>query len=109
MPPSNDMPQPDVPKLDLTGSTLPESDMPPLSWIGRDLPPIWRDGKEYFIVSHRGTLYLVHNSCPHRGGSLKFGYVNARDEIVCPLHHNAFSIGGFVRRPTTLRLVAEPA
>jgi len=88
--------------------TIPGSDPLPLSWIGRDLPPIWRDGKEYFIVSHRGTLYLVHNRCPHRGGSLKFGYLNACDEIVCPLHHNAFGLERLVRHPTTLRLVAEP-
>ena len=72
------------------------------SWIGRDLPPIRRDGKEYFLLGHRGALFLVHNHCPHRGGSLKFGYIDAQDRIVCPLHHNAFSIERLIAQPTTL-------
>ncbi|HEX5378995.1 MAG TPA: Rieske (2Fe-2S) protein [Phenylobacterium sp.] len=77
------------------------------SWIGADLPPIIRDGKEYFLLSHRGELYLVRNACPHRGGPLKFGYVNERDEIVCPMHHNAFPIEGLIAQPSTRRLL-EP-
>jgi nitrite reductase/ring-hydroxylating ferredoxin subunit len=78
------------------------------SWIGRDLPPIRRDGRDYFIVGHRGALYLIHNHCPHRGGALKFGYVDAQDRIVCPLHHNAIPIDSLIARPTTLRLNACP-
>ena len=45
-------------------------------WIGRDLPPIWRDGEEYFVLSVDEQLYLVRNACPHRGGPLKFGQVD---------------------------------
>jgi hypothetical protein len=78
------------------------------SWIGRDLPPIRRDGRDYFIVGHRGALYLIHNHCPHRGGALKFGYVDAQDRIVCPLHHTAIPIDSLIARPTTLRLNACP-
>ena len=74
------------------------------SWVGRDLPPIRRDGRDYFIVGHRGALYLVHNHRPHRGGALKFGYVDGQDRIVCPLHHNAYAIEQLIARPTTLRL-----
>jgi nitrite reductase/ring-hydroxylating ferredoxin subunit len=74
------------------------------SWIGRDLPPIWRDGAEYFLLSHKGELYLVRNACPHRGGPLKFGYVNAADELVCPMHHNAFSIERLIAQASTLKL-----
>lgn len=75
------------------------------SWIGSDLPPIWRDGEEYFLLGHRGGLYLVRNACPHRGGPLKFGHLNDRGEIVCPMHHNAFSIEALIARDTTRRLV----
>ena len=76
----------------------------PRSWIGRDLPPIRRDGRDYFLVSHGGALFLVHNHCPHRGGPLKFGYVDGRERIVCPLHGNAFAIARLVRRPSTIAL-----
>jgi len=74
------------------------------SWIGSDLPPIVRNGTEYFVLSHHDALYLIANSCPHRGGPLKFGFINARDEIVCPLHRGAFPIAGLVAQPSTVRL-----
>jgi nitrite reductase (NADH) small subunit len=73
-------------------------------WIGRDLPPIWRDGVEYFVVSLRDELYLVPNLCPHRGGPLKFGYLNDRDELVCPMHGNAFPIETLLNGPGVRRL-----
>lgn len=74
------------------------------SWIGKDLPPIVRHGTEYFLLSHDDALYLVANRCPHRGGPLKFGFINADDEIVCPLHQGAFSIASLVAQPSTIRL-----
>lgn len=74
------------------------------TWIGRDLPRIMHDGRDYFLLSHHGALYLVHNHCPHRGGPLKFGYVNDLDAIVCPMHGNAYSAEGLIKRPSTLRL-----
>jgi len=73
-------------------------------WIGHDLPPIRRDGIEYFLLSARGELYLVPNLCPHRGGPLKFGRLNAAGELVCPTHGNAFSIESLIRNPATPRL-----
>jgi nitrite reductase/ring-hydroxylating ferredoxin subunit len=78
------------------------------SWIGQDLPPIFRDNAEYFLLSHCNTLYLVANKCPHRGGPLKFGFINEKEEIVCPMHHNAFSIERLIAHETTITLKAEP-
>ena len=78
------------------------------SWIGSDLPAIVRDGIEYFLLSHDDVLYLVENRCPHRGGPLKFGFVNGAGEIVCPMHHNAFSIARLIAQPSTIRLEAAP-
>lgn len=77
------------------------------TWIGRDLPPIIRDGRDYFLLSHQGALYLVHNLCPHRGGPLKFGYVNDDDAVICPMHGNAYSADRLIARSTTLRLIIE--
>jgi nitrite reductase/ring-hydroxylating ferredoxin subunit len=77
------------------------------SWIGRDLPPIWRQGAEYFLLSHKGDLYLVRNVCPHRGGPLKFGHISEADEIICPIHHNAISIERLITHPSTLKLKAS--
>jgi len=78
-----------------------------VSWIGTDLPPIVKSGVEYFLLSHRDQLYLVPNMCPHRGGPLKFGYINENEQIVCPMHHNAYSIERLIARDTTLKLSAD--
>ena len=77
------------------------------TWIGRDLPPIERDGRDYFLLSHEGELYLVENLCPHRGGPLKYGYVDERCRIVCPMHHNAYGVDRLIARDSTLRLSTE--
>lgn len=78
-------------------------------WIGRDLPPIVRDGVEYFVISRDDALFLAPNLCPHRGGPLKFGYLNERDELVCPMHGNAFAIDTLLKGPGVLRLSELPA
>lgn len=77
------------------------------TWIGRDLPPIVRDGRDYFLLSHKGEMFLIENLCPHRGGPLKFGYVDEACRIVCPMHHNAYAADRLIAQPTTLRLTAE--
>lgn len=78
------------------------------TWIGSDLPPIWRDGAEYFLLGHGGELYLVANRCPHRGGPLKSGFINGDGELVCPMHRGAFAIERLIAQPSTLRLEARP-
>ena len=80
---------------------------PSTSWIGHDLPPIMRDGTEYFLLSHESELYLIANVCPHRGGPLKFGFVDESNRIVCPMHHNAYPIDRLIARETTLRLIVS--
>lgn len=77
------------------------------SWIGADLPPIWRDGAEYFLLSHHGRLYLVANRCPHRGGPLKSGFINADEKLVCPLHRGAFDLDHLIAQPSTIPLEAK--
>ena len=67
------------------------------SWIGHDLPPIRRGGEEYFLLGYQEALYLVPNRCPHRGGPLKFGFVDGEDRIVCPLHHTRMMIDEVAR------------
>ena len=79
------------------------------SWIGSGLPPIRRGDQDYFLLSHEDELYLVANSCPHRGGPLKFGFVNASGEIVCPMHGGVFAISQLIARPSTIRLREDPA
>ena len=77
-------------------------------WIGSSLPPIRRGGEDYFVLGVAERLYLVRNVCPHRGGPLKFGHVDALNRIVCPMHHNAFSVESLLAQPTTVKLLEVP-
>lgn len=77
-------------------------------WIGRDLPPIYRRGEEYFLLSVDEQLYLVRNACPHRGGPLKFGHLDDEDRVVCPMHHNAVPVETLLAWPTTVKLLEMP-
>lgn len=79
------------------------------SWIGADLPPIWRDGDEYFLLCHNGDLYLIANRCPHRGGPLKAGFINPDGDLVCPMHRGVFALESLVARPGSIRLEGRPA
>ena len=83
--------------------------MPCAVWIGRDLPPIWRQGEEYFVLSVDEQLYLVRNACPHRGGPLKFGQVDDENRIICPMHYNAVPVEALLAQATTVKLLEMPA
>lgn len=78
-------------------------------WMGGDLPAIHRDGHEYFLLSVDEALFLVRNQCPHRGGPLKFGYINSAEALVCPQHGNCYPIDRLVEQASTLRLNCVPA
>jgi protein arginine N-methyltransferase 1 len=46
-----------------------------------------------FTIDVAGQQYCVPRFCPHRGGRLADGYINAsRKTIACPLHHSVFSL-----------------
>lgn len=74
------------------------------SWIGKDLPSIVRDGEDYFLLCHKGELFLIANRCPHRGGPLKFGFIDADEAIICPMHRGVFPIARLIAQPSTIRL-----
>lgn len=76
--------------------------------MGKDLPVIERHGQEYFLLGHQGALYLLRNQCPHRGGPLKFGFINACGQLVCPMHHQAFAIDTLLEQASTIRLLETP-
>jgi nitrite reductase/ring-hydroxylating ferredoxin subunit len=47
----------------------------------------------FFSVTADGEHYCVPRFCPHRGGRLAHGEVNAkRKTIICPLHRSVFSL-----------------
>ena len=50
------------------------------------------DGKKICIALHNDTLFACAAKCPHAGGTMAHGYVDALGNIVCPLHRYKFSL-----------------
>ena len=48
-------------------------------------------GDEIALFNVDGTHYAISDTCPHQGGSLALGEVDG-DEVLCPLHFQAFHI-----------------
>jgi len=48
--------------------------------------------KKITIARHKGKLHACGYICPHAGGILTDGHIDAQGNIVCPLHHYRFNI-----------------
>ncbi len=49
-------------------------------------------GKNYCFIRTSSGIYAIDDACPHQKTSLSGGFVNAFDEIICPLHEYRFSL-----------------
>lgn len=56
------------------------------------LAPVKVAGKDICVVFHQEKIYGCANKCPHAGGRLHEGYVDAAGNIVCPLHRYKFRL-----------------
>lgn len=49
-------------------------------------------GKKICIARFKEQIFVFAYKCPHAGGILADGYIDALGNIVCPLHRYKFSI-----------------
>ena len=49
-------------------------------------------GKKICIAKYRDQLRGCAAKCPHAGGKMSDGYIDALGNIVCPLHRYKFSL-----------------
>ena len=50
------------------------------------------NGKKVCLALFKDTLFSFSAKCPHAGGNLGCGYLDATGNIVCPLHGYKFNI-----------------
>jgi nitrite reductase/ring-hydroxylating ferredoxin subunit len=50
------------------------------------------NGLHICFAEHKGVLYAFQDKCPHAGGKMSAGFVDALGNIVCPLHRYRFSL-----------------
>lgn len=49
-------------------------------------------GKKVCIAKVKEDLYACSNKCPHAGGIIADGFIDAFNNIVCPLHRYKFNL-----------------
>jgi nitrite reductase/ring-hydroxylating ferredoxin subunit len=57
-----------------------------------NLGEITANGKTLCVARGTKGIYACSNICPHASGRLSGGYIDALDNIVCPLHRYKFSL-----------------
>jgi 3-phenylpropionate/trans-cinnamate dioxygenase ferredoxin subunit len=50
------------------------------------------NGKNLCIMFSQGKLFGCASSCPHAGGKMSRGYIDAMGNIVCPVHRYRFNM-----------------
>ena len=63
-----------------------------ISFSPNGLAEIDFNGKTICIARHNNMLYACAQKCPHAGGILSEGYIDALGNIVCPLHHYKYNL-----------------
>jgi len=49
-------------------------------------------GKKITIIKHNNSLMACAYACPHAGGILSEGFIDALGNVVCPIHRYKFSL-----------------
>ena len=63
-----------------------------LSFATNSMIEITVAGKTICIALHKDGLQACAQKCPHAGGILSAGFIDAAGNIVCPLHRYKFSL-----------------
>lgn len=80
----------------------------------RDLPPgrvarVELDGRGIALVNLDGVFYALDNNCPHNGGPLAQGRLEADDCLRCPWHGWTWDVrtGRAVTPPVAYRVLTH--
>ncbi|MEP6674911.1 MAG: Rieske 2Fe-2S domain-containing protein [Ferruginibacter sp.] len=63
-----------------------------INFNSNGLAEIEINGKTICIAKHDDELQACTHKCPHAGGRLAEGYLDALGNIVCPLHRYKFNL-----------------
>jgi nitrite reductase/ring-hydroxylating ferredoxin subunit len=63
-----------------------------INFSSNGLASIEVDNKTICVVLHNDALLACTNKCPHAGGLMEHGFVDAMGNIICPLHRYKFRL-----------------
>lgn len=59
---------------------------------GNQLATVRVSGRDVVIAKHENELLACTARCPHAGGKMGEGWLDARGHIVCPLHRYRYNM-----------------
>ena len=62
-----------------------------INFAANGLTELEINGKTICIGKHNNQLFACTQKCPHAGGILAEGYIDATGNLVCPLHRYKFN------------------
>jgi nitrite reductase/ring-hydroxylating ferredoxin subunit len=93
-------------------------DSPEFERVARvdDVPPgrmkrVEVDGRDVALINLDGTLYAIDNNCPHNGGPLAQGTLDASNgRVTCPWHAWTWDVrtGKAITPPISYRTITYP-
>lgn len=63
-----------------------------LPWQDNHLCEVIVKGKTICVAKHGNSVFACAHKCPHAGGHLADGFIDALGHVVCPLHRYKFSL-----------------
>ncbi|MBS1580458.1 MAG: Rieske 2Fe-2S domain-containing protein [Bacteroidetes bacterium] len=63
-----------------------------LQWQSNNMCIAEANSKKITLAKHNNTILAFAYKCPHAGGILADGFLDALGNVVCPLHRYKFSI-----------------
>ena len=63
-----------------------------LSFSDNNIAVIEVNGKNICIGRHNDQLFAFAYKCPHAGGLLAHGHIDAQGNVVCPLHRYKYNM-----------------
>lgn len=63
-----------------------------LNWGENHIAVVEVKGKKICVGRFNDRLFAFAHKCPHAGGSMAAGWIDAMGNVVCPLHRYRFSL-----------------
>jgi nitrite reductase/ring-hydroxylating ferredoxin subunit len=63
-----------------------------LSFSENGLTMLEVNNKTICVALHKDQLFACSSKCPHAGGTMADGYIDALGNIACPIHRYKFSL-----------------
>ena len=63
-----------------------------LPWQENNMCLLGAGGKMVTVARFNGKIFAFAHKCPHAGGIMADGYINATGQVTCPLHRYRFDM-----------------